>query len=55
MASGFEWNWPQAEACFERAIELQPSLAMIYPFYAIGCLLPQGKTEAEKRARERLA
>jgi serine/threonine-protein kinase len=44
VASGFEWNWPEAEACFERAIELQPSLAIIYPFYAIGCLLPQGKT-----------
>jgi len=53
VASGFEWNWPQAEACFERAIELQPSLAMIYPFYAIGCLLPQGKTEQALATIER--
>jgi serine/threonine-protein kinase len=45
VESGFEWNWPRAEACFDRAIELQPSLALIYPFYAIGCLLPRLKTE----------
>jgi TolB-like protein/tetratricopeptide (TPR) repeat protein len=53
VASGFEWNWPQAEACFERAIELQPSLAITYPFYAIGCLLPQGKTEQALATIER--
>ncbi len=45
VESGFEWKWPRAEACFERAIELKPGLALTYPFYAIGCLLPQGKTE----------
>jgi TolB-like protein len=45
VASGFEWRWSAAEAHFERAIELQPSLAMIYPFYAVVCLLPQRKLE----------
>ena len=45
VESGYEWHWSAAEKCFERAIELQPSLAIIYPFYAIGCLLPQGKTD----------
>jgi serine/threonine-protein kinase len=45
VESGFEWSWSSAEARFERAIELQPSFALNYPFYAIGCLLPQRKTE----------
>lgn len=45
VESGFEWDWASAEARFERAIELQPGLALNYPFYAIGCLLPQRKTE----------
>jgi serine/threonine-protein kinase len=45
VESGYEWHWSAAEACFERAIELQPGLAIIYPFYAIGCLQPQGKRE----------
>jgi tetratricopeptide (TPR) repeat protein len=45
VASGFEWRWAEAEARFERAIELQPSLAIIYPFYAVVCLLPQRKIE----------
>jgi adenylate cyclase len=45
VASGFEWRWRAAEAHFERAIALQPSLAMIYPFYAVVCLLPQRKLD----------
>lgn len=45
VESGFEWNWPAAEACFEHAIEHQASLSLIYPLYAISCLLPQGKHE----------
>lgn len=43
VRSGFEWRWREAEAHFERAIELQPSLAIIYPFYAVVCLTPQRK------------
>ena len=45
VASGFEWRWRVAEECFERAIELQPGLAMIYPFYAVVCLMPQRKID----------
>jgi serine/threonine-protein kinase len=45
VASGFEWRWREAEAHFERAIALQPSLAMIYPFYAVVCLFPQRKLD----------
>src|SRR4030095_1424816 len=30
---GFEWNWDSGERHFLRAIELQPGLAVIYPFY----------------------
>lgn len=43
VASGFEWHWAEAEAHFERAIALRPSLAIIYPFYAVVCLAPQRK------------
>ena len=38
---GIDWNWTSAEARFRRATELQPGLAIIYPFYAIAALLPQ--------------
>jgi serine/threonine-protein kinase len=40
---GFAWRWPSAESRFRRAIELNPGLTMIYPFYAFCCLLPQSK------------
>jgi serine/threonine-protein kinase len=56
VKSGFEWRWREAEAHFERAIELQPSLAITYPFYAVVCLLPQRKFDKAcamvKRSRE---
>jgi len=38
---GLEWRWQSAETHFKKAIELQPSLAIIYPFYAVACLMPQ--------------
>ncbi|MFN7956120.1 MAG: hypothetical protein U0610_30690 [bacterium] len=41
VESGFEWRWAAGEERFRRAIELQPGLALIYPFYAVVCLLPQ--------------
>jgi len=53
VESGFEWNWSSAEARFERAITLQPGLAIIYPFYAVGCLLPQRKFEKALAMAER--
>ncbi|HJQ99480.1 MAG TPA: tetratricopeptide repeat protein, partial [Candidatus Polarisedimenticolaceae bacterium] len=45
VESGFEWRWGSAEEHFERAIEFQPSLATIYPFYAVVCLLPQSRLD----------
>jgi tetratricopeptide (TPR) repeat protein len=43
--SAYEWNWTAAEAGFRRAIELQPGLAIVYPFYAWCCLMPQLRME----------
>jgi TolB-like protein/Tfp pilus assembly protein PilF len=53
VLSGFEWRWAAAELHFKRAIELQPSLATIYPFYAVVCLLPQLKLDEACRMIER--
>src|SRR5262245_34882 len=56
IESGLEWNWASAGQRFERAIALQPSLAIIYPFYAVICLLPQSRFgEACSRAASGLA
>jgi TolB-like protein len=41
VEGAYEWNWAAAEARFQRAIELQPGLAVIYQSYAVCCLLPQ--------------
>lgn len=53
VESGFEWNWHAGEAHFRRAIELQPSLAIVYPFYANICLLPQVRSQEACAAIER--
>lgn len=45
VESGFEWRWSSAEAHFRKAIALQPGLVTIYPFYAVVCLLPQGRLD----------
>src|SRR5262249_29281614 len=45
VESGFEWRWASAVARFQRAIELQPSLALVYPFYAVVCLMPQSRLD----------
>jgi serine/threonine-protein kinase len=41
---GFQWDWAAGEASFRRAIELNPGLAIAYPFFAFTCLLPQRRT-----------
>lgn len=43
IEAGLDWNWALAQRRFERAIELQPGLAITYPFYAVVCLLPQSR------------
>jgi serine/threonine-protein kinase len=53
VESGFEWRWASGESHFKRAIELQPSLATIYPFYAVVCLLPQRRLDEACRMIER--
>jgi TolB-like protein len=53
VESGFEWRWASGETHFKRAIELQPSLATIYPFYAVVGLLPQRKLDEACRMIER--
>ena len=45
VESGFEWRWASAESHFRKAIQLQPSLPTIYPFYAFVCLMPQLRME----------
>jgi TolB-like protein/Tfp pilus assembly protein PilF len=37
----FEWKWEAGQRHFERAMELQPSLASMYPYFAHCCLMPQ--------------
>jgi tetratricopeptide (TPR) repeat protein len=40
IASGYEWNWEEAEREFKRAIELDPNLALAHYRYAWTCLTP---------------
>jgi serine/threonine-protein kinase len=51
----FDWDWPAAEAAFQRAITLDPQNANGYHWYA-HCLIVQGRTDealaASKRALE---
>src|SRR5262245_24133416 len=49
IESGLDWNWASGVQRCQRAIALQPSPAIIYPFYSIICLLPQRRFE-EARA-----
>ncbi len=48
----YEFNWPDAEREFERAIELSPGYPVAHQFYA-GCLLQQGRTEDGLREARR--
>ncbi|PYX74863.1 MAG: protein kinase [Acidobacteria bacterium] len=44
----FDWDWPQAETDFLRAIELHHGYVTAHHWYAINCLVPQGRfAEAE--------
>jgi len=45
IESGLEWRWESAVIRFKRAIQLQPGLAIIYPFYAVICLMPQKRLD----------
>ncbi len=40
-----EWNWPEAEREFRRAISLDPSYATARHWYAASCLAPLGRLD----------
>jgi serine/threonine protein kinase/Tfp pilus assembly protein PilF len=45
IASGYDWNWAEAEREFKRAIELDPKLANAHYRYAWTYLTPLGRHE----------
>jgi adenylate cyclase len=51
-----EWNWPEAERHFQRALALNPWSPEVHGVYAMDYLLPMGRSEealvAIRRARE---
>jgi TolB-like protein/Tfp pilus assembly protein PilF/predicted Ser/Thr protein kinase len=38
-----EWDWPAADALFRRAIAQNPQYATAHQWYAMNCLVPQGR------------
>jgi tetratricopeptide (TPR) repeat protein len=53
VQSAYEWNWAAAEASFQKAMELQPGLALTYLPLAVCCLLPQLRLEEACRTAEK--
>jgi len=47
------WDWQSAERSFQKAIQVQPSLAVAHEYYAFTCLMPQQRFEEALRATER--
>lgn len=45
LECAMEWRWQSAEVRFRRAIELQPSLAILYMQFVFCCLIPQRRYE----------
>jgi tetratricopeptide (TPR) repeat protein len=45
----YDRDWTNAEKAFQRAIELNPSLAQIYTSYSLSTLQPLGKTDEALR------
>jgi serine/threonine-protein kinase len=39
----FEWDWAAADALFRRAIAYNPQYATAHQWYAMNCLVPQGR------------
>jgi serine/threonine-protein kinase len=52
----YDWDWRGAELGFRKAIELDPAYAIAHQWYAIDCLMPQGRYHealaAIQRARD---
>ena len=49
MALGLAWQWKEAEAQLQRAIQLNPGNSSAHYFYAISVLLPQKRTAEAAR------
>lgn len=48
----FDWDWATSEHSFLRSIELDPTYATAHHWYAINCLIPQGRfVEARKHLK----
>ena len=45
VAGRYEWNWPESEQHFRRAIELNPSYPTAHHWYGYDYLAPQGRLE----------
>ena len=45
IAEMYEWNWPEAEKNFKRAIDLDPNYSVAHEFYGDGYLSLIGKNE----------
>ena len=43
VAALYEWNWPESERHFRRALELNPSYATAHHWYGYDYLAPQGR------------
>jgi len=48
----YEWNWREAETCFQRAIELNQGYATAHHWYSADCLALQGRMDEAVREIE---
>jgi TolB-like protein/Tfp pilus assembly protein PilF len=53
VAGLYEWNWPEAEHHFRRALELNPSYPTAHHWYGYDYLTPQGRINEAIAAIER--
>jgi serine/threonine-protein kinase len=49
----FEWDWSAADALFRRAIAHNPQYATAHQWYAMNCLVPQGRFDAARAELDR--
>ena len=49
----YEWDWGAADAGFRRAIAHNPQYATAHQWYAMNCLVPQGRFDAAQKELER--
>jgi TolB-like protein/Tfp pilus assembly protein PilF len=49
----YEWDWAAADAGFRRAIAQSPQYATAHQWYAMNCLVPQGRFDAARAELER--